>query len=191
MPWWGAKKLSQSEKDRQNTKQVHEEIQKWNILLQLPRPLPLSHLRPQSFHKLLRLKNSLGNERSWWRSQRQTSNDVLVRVDFKLAKNISWTPSIVARYISRHRGSSPSSPQKAPHHPQAERLLWVELWKWSQFLAFERSTALESRTPGSGPEAWGLGLSPPCGRDTENNHKSSSHLSEQVGMQRWQYIVDQ
>ena len=110
---------------------------------------------------------------------------------FQVGKNISWTPSIVARYISRHRGSSPSSPQKAPHHPQAERLLWVELWKWSQFLAFERSTALESRTPGSGPEAWGLGLSPPCGRDTENNHKSSSHLSEQVGMLRWQYIVDQ
>ena len=53
----------------------------------------------------------------------------------------------------------------------------------------KRSTALESWTPGSGPEAWGL--SPPCGRDTENNHKSSSHLSEQVGMQRWQYIVDQ
>ena len=128
-------------------------MQKWNIPLQLPRPLPLSHLPPQSFHKLLWLKNSLGNERSWWRSQRQTSNDLLVRVDFKLAKNISWTPSIVARYISRHRGSSPSSPQKAPHHPQAERLLWVELWKWSQFLAFERSTALESRTQSSGPEA--------------------------------------
>ena len=37
--------------------------------------------------------------------------------------------------------------------------------------------------------AWGL--SPLCGRDTESNHKSSSHLSEQVGMLRWQYIGDQ